>query len=286
MKRFLLQSLVFTFFTAICFIIFWLIVCSNRDKALKLPDNTNIVFFGNSHLECAVNDSIVKNSFNFARSGENMAYTYLKIKTLYKFNKQIDTIFISYDNLVMSDSTYIDNMASPYYYDQLKTTDILKILTNKECLYSFLSNIFHWKKFLYIIKKDIHDLSELGGYRHSTRNKFHEHLQFSNKRNVKIESYSDLNTYFLSQIIDFCNHENIKVIFLFTPQHYNYYCDKEYYKKFYTGNYSNINFYDFREMHLPDSCFGDLNHLNYKGAKVFSEFLEKEVLHKQNYPIK
>ena len=36
-------------------------------------------------------------------------------------------------------------------------------------------------------------------------------------------------------------------------------------------------------MELPDSCFGDLDHLNYKGAKVFSEYLEKEVLHKNYY---
>jgi hypothetical protein len=24
---------------------------------------------------------------------------------------------------------------------------------------------------------------------------------------------------------------------------------------------------------LPDSCFADINHLNYKGAKIFSEYL-------------
>ena len=48
-------------------------------------------------------------------------------------------------------------------------------------------------------------------------------------------------------------------------------------------NYSNIKFYDFKDMELPDSCFGDLDHLNYKGAKVFSEYLEKEILHKNNY---
>ena len=58
------------------------------------------------------------------------------------------------------------------------------------------------------------------------------------------------------------------------------------YERYYKQKYSHIKFYDFREMYLPDSCFGDLDHLNYKGAKVFSEFLEKEVLHKQNYPIK
>lgn len=55
------------------------------------------------------------------------------------------------------------------------------------------------------------------------------------------------------------------------------------YQKFYQENYSHIKFYDFRTLNLPDSCFRDLDHLNYKGAKIFSDFLEKEVLHKQNY---
>ena len=36
-------------------------------------------------------------------------------------------------------------------------------------------------------------------------------------------------------------------------------------------------------MKLDDSCFGDKNHLNYKGARIFSEYLETEVIHKKNY---
>ena len=73
------------------------------------------------------------------------------------------------------------------------------------------------------------------------------------------------------------------IILLATPQHHMSKIDTITYKQYHQQNYKDLKFYDFRSLQLHDSCFGDLNHLNYKGAKIFSYFLEKEVLHKNKY---
>ncbi|MEO9146704.1 MAG: hypothetical protein ABI237_14225 [Ginsengibacter sp.] len=41
--------------------------------------------------------------------------------------------------------------------------------------------------------------------------------------------------------------------------------------------FSNASFLDYSRMALPDSDFADLMHLNYRGAKTFSTYLNKVV---------
>lgn len=115
------------------------------------------------------------------------------------------------------------------------------------------------------------------------RNKLQEDIKRRSNKKIRKDRYDNLTIYFLNRIIEFCNENNITILFLYTPMHNKLIQNQKLYKQFYKENYNNIMFYDFRDMHFPDSCFGDLDHLNYKGAKVFSEYFEKEVLHKQNY---
>ena len=62
-----------------------MLICHTRMQTLKLPNNENIVFLGNSHIECDINDAIVANSFNFARSNDYLEQTYCKLKLLKKY---------------------------------------------------------------------------------------------------------------------------------------------------------------------------------------------------------
>jgi hypothetical protein len=34
---------------------------------------------------------------------------------------------------------------------------------------------------------------------------------------------------------------------------------------------------DYTTMYLPDSCYADIEHLNYRGAEVFSSYLKKHL---------
>lgn len=292
MKKFLLKSLIFLIVVVISFIVFWAIICSNRDKTLKLPNNENIVFLGNSHIECAVNDSILENSFNFARSSENMEYVYCKVKLLKQYNPQLDTVIIGYDNTLLTCPFYNSGLYSPYYYDTYTLSDFNALFKNSSFKYieSHLTHPFNWAKLINIIstfvKTDVnaHDLDELGGYLYLVRDKLEESIKRQDKKSTEIPQCDNNSKYFLNEIEKYCAKNNITLIFIHTPMHKALNWDKTFLKKFHKQNYSNIKFYDFKDMELPDSCFGDLDHLNYKGAKVFSEFLEKEIFHKNNYP--
>lgn len=292
MKKFILKSFVFCFVAIIGFFVFWVIICSNRHKTLKLPNNENIVFLGNSHVQYGINDCIVKNSFNFARSAENMEYVYCKAKLLKQYNPQLDTIVIGFDNTLLTHPFSKPGIYSPYYYDTYTLSDINALLKNSsfEYIQSHIAHPFDWIKLINIIatfvKSDVdaHNLEELGGYSFLYYDKLYESIKHQGEKSYEIPQSDDNSEYFLNEIVKFCTQNNITLIFIHTPMHKALNWDKTFLKKFHTENYSNIKFYDFRDMELSDSCFGDLDHLNYKGAKVFSEYLEKEVFHKNNYP--
>lgn len=280
--------------TMISFVVVWLIICSTRTQFFKLPHNKSIVLLGNSHIETGINDSILCNSFNFARSSDNLEQVYCKIKLLKRYNNQLDTVIIGYDNMIMKLdlSKPIQGVYSPYFYDTYTINDIQKIILSSSFSYvvSHFYYPLHCEKIgqalpaFYDSNTNVSNLLNLGRYEYLIRDKLDYHIKLTeNKRNYNSNSYDCLSKYFMEQIIDYCQDNHIYIIFICPPQHKKSPSDKTFYKEYYNKNYSHIKFYDFRDMHLPDSCFGDLDHLNYRGAKVFSEYLEKEVLHKQNY---
>ena len=296
MKKFILKSFVFCFVAIIGFFVFWAIICSNRHNTLKLPNNENIVFLGNSHIECAINDTILKNSFNFGRSEDKTEFIYSKVKLLKKYNPELDTIVIGYDNVLCyqsADSAFNSVLYSPYFFDTYNLATITNLITKSSFGYieSHITHPFNWFK-LYQFgestiksKSNITDLTNLGGYLYLTRDKLKEDIK--RRATIKIDknrSFDELSIYFLEETLKFCQENGMTVIFLCPPQHKKCFLDSTYYREYYFKNYNNIKYYDFKDMQLPDSCFGDLDHLNYKGAKVFSEYLEKEVFHKNNYP--
>ena len=295
MKKFIFKSTIFFIVAVISFVAFWSIICSNRDETMRLPENCYTVFVGNSHIECAINDTILKNCFNFGRSADKTEFIYSKVKLLKKYNPELDTIVIGYDNVLCyqsADSAFNSVLYSPYFFDTHNLSTITNLLTKSSFGYieSHITHPFDWFK-LYQFgestiksKTNITDMSNLGGYLYLIRDKLKEDIK---RRSIikmdKNRSFDELSIYFLDETLKFCQDNNMTVIFLCPPQHKRCFFDSTYYREYYTKNYSNIKFYDFKDMELPDSCFGDLDHLNYKGAKVFSEYLEKEILHKNNY---
>ncbi len=262
---------------------------------MALPDDTHIVFFGNSHVECAINDTILKNCFNFGRSGERMEFIYSKVKLVQKYNSDLDTIVIGYDNVLLSHSSTIgfnSVLYNPYFFDTFSSDNLAKMMAcgSFDYIESHIVHPFNWLKFTdnissYLGKKtDITNMNNLGGYLYLYRDKLEEDIIRRGDNKYITTEFDELSVYFLNQTIEFCKDKNISVIFLFPPQHGKCPLDSTYYSRFYKNNYQDIKFYDFKDLQLPDSCFGDLDHLNHKGAAVFSEYLEREVFHKQNYP--
>ena len=293
MKKFITNLFIFSFLTLCCFILFWKVICLAREQSLRFPNKENIVFLGNSHIECDINDSIIKNCVNFGRSNDYPEQIYCKLKLLKQSNPQLDTLIIGYDNVVMQQNLEeeISGTYSPYYYDQYTFDDINAIINNSSYDYvkSHFNHPFNIHKIgtalPYFIGKttNITKMKNLGRYEYLVRDKLNQHIEIEKNKTARQSSFDYLSKYFLNKTIDFCEMNNITIIFLSTPQHHQSKIDTITYRDYIHKNYSNTKFYDMRDFRLPDSCFGDLNHLNHKGSKIFSEYLEKEILHKNNY---
>jgi hypothetical protein len=46
---------------------------------------------------------------------------------------------------------------------------------------------------------------------------------------------------------------------------------------FYDTYLSGVKYLDYSAFPLPDSCYGDIGHLNYKGAQIFSKYLQENL---------
>ncbi len=105
------------------------------------------------------------------------------------------------------------------------------------------------------------------------------------QENVKISYY---NLKYLTKIITLCKNNNIRVILIRSPQHKKYsgYSNEIKYQEIRKQYFPSIEYIDFSKFPLKNSEFGDLEHLNYKGAAKFSnwfnELLRMNFLEKNN----
>ena len=297
MKRFLISFLVFILLVGS--IVFGLSALSDyaikqrENNLLKISENINKVFLGDSNIECAVNDSLIPNSINIAQSGEAYIYTYAKIKSLLEYNDQIKTVFVGFsfwdlikftEDRWMFSSEFVIEEITLYNYLLNYYDKFLLIKNNPEAyikgvLKSILSN-FH------VFVKSLHrgefngKLINFGGYVESGR----EILQEDIKKNTFKEQVFEeglIQIEYLRKISELCRQRSIKLVLLNTPKHIYYNSNiPEAIRQNWISvrkSFSRDSLLDFSTFSLPDSCFGDLTHINAKGAKIFSLYLNEKI---------
>ena len=293
MKRFLLKLIIFALIVILIFT--GLVLSSNsliskrRGQLLTLSDDIYYVFAGNSAVECAVNDTLVKHSINIAESGEAYLYSYAKIKALVETNKQLKAVFLGYsfadlllekeESWVFSDEFIIEKVQ--YYNYLLGPSERNLMFSNNPRAYfmGLLKSIFNNVSSALQAKhepKSPGQLIKFGGYKYLVRDKLQADpgLDLNNRGPVKRSTQQER---YLKMISEFCRLHSISLILFTTPKH-----------KSYNDNLNNANLQLWLDVRnsldadsllnlsrytLPDSCFGDLSHLNYMGANQFSRYL-------------
>jgi hypothetical protein len=302
MKRFLINLLLFLILT--CSTAIGLVLLSNFainqkvNQLLKINEKVNMIFAGESNIECAINDSLIANSINIAQSGEAYLYSYVKIKALLEHNSQISIIFIGFsfgdllkgaeERWLFSDEFIIEKNK---LYNYLLSSSEKSLLIKKNPIAYFeglLQSIFsNFQTFLksFSITKLNKRMINFGGYQYLVRDKLQE--------DIKIHSFSEylpekglFQEKYLKMISQLCQQKSIKLVLFQTPKH-----------KYYTMNIneeiknnwisvrnslSQDSLLDLSTFILPDSCYGDITHLNFKGAKIFSEYLNEKLNSNQN----
>lgn len=282
---------------AICI---WIVSQINDYK--HLADNKNILIIGDSNTQCALNDSILTNCKNFSRGGHSNFYTYIKLKELLNYNKNIDTVLLSFSphNVVseIERDWLFDrkNMQTimPYYISKMERPEFKCLIKNdpKNFIASFPNGCAQ------LILKHLKgiDLNERYGKFHAKKtNNLEEALR-------EMETFDTTNLSnqpalveisYIRKINNLCLENGIKLILINTPKieerlnHIEY--RVELYYKFYNSFLSDITLWDFSEMKMPRDEFYDTVHLNMKGANHFSTFLynaKTETINKYTYNLK
>lgn len=293
MKRFLLKLVIFAIIIILIFAGLILssgyLINSRKDQLLKLSDDITYIFAGNSAVECAVNDRLVKHSINIAESGEAYLYSYAKLKALAETNKHLKAVFLGYsfadlllekeESWVFSDEFIIEKVQ---HYNYLLGPSERKLLFSnnprayfKGLIKAVINNISSALK-ARSKSKSPGQLIDFGGYKYLIRDKLKDDPGVDlNTKGPVIKSFQQVR--YLNMISELCRQNSITLVLFTTPKH-----------KSYNENLDSTNLQlwldvrnsmaadsllDLSRYLLPDSCFGDMSHLNYKGAEQLSQYL-------------
>lgn len=308
MKRFIVKliSFILTFIILLAIGIYIGVESLNNSSYFKISDKTNYIVLGHSHPACAYNDSLITNLSNFGKAGEAYYYTYLKAKKIIPNNKQIKVVFIEFENAQIEkvmdswtwDKEHLNNSFVRYF--PLMTYSDFSFLFGKNpdgILYCPPKTIVDELGFnilsKFILKQNVESNSRFGGYSYLVRDKTDSLLKNMPVNNIKTlaktkHEISETNIKYLTKIIECCVSSNVKVFLIRSPVHAKYptLSNEKKFKELLATNFPKIEFLDFKDFPLKNYEFGDLGHLNYKGAKVYSVFfnnlLKMNLLNKNN----
>jgi hypothetical protein len=251
---------------------------------------TEILFSGHSHPECAFNDKLISKSLNVSKSGESYFYTYLKLRKILPNNKKIKVVYLEFgtNNIfqVMDNWTWGDKIIGqnyPRFHPLMTTQDELFLKKNqpqlsnllvpktfiKENVFTIVSKVF--------IRKGFRSNTRFGGFvplrRVKATQDMAEMAQIS-EDSLKISKGS---LTYLKKINRLCIQNGKKLILVRCPVHRDYTHPKqEVIFQEYRRNYlNNIPFLDYGNLIEADSLFSDKGHLNEKGADLFTQYFNK-----------
>lgn len=252
-----------------------------KTNLFKLNHENNLLVLGDSHSRYALNDNIVPHLTNLSNNADSYFYSFIKLKVLKESNSQIDTLFLSFsdhnvlksiENRWLLNEEHIKSRFS--IYAPILGLNDFKLILNKN---NVLSNFFSVYNFpVRIFNKGIR---AYGGYEDLKVQKLGKEIEiFRNSaiKKTKIE-YALIEIEYLQKIENFCELNHIHLILLNTPTHKVKHETSLDLETFRIQHIPSAEYWDFSKIEMPDSCFGDLVHLNEEGAKLFSYFFLQRV---------
>ncbi|HEV3223197.1 MAG TPA: hypothetical protein VGZ90_09975 [Puia sp.] len=290
MKLFIRNLMLFTITCLIAFAVLVTIekTILNNMGQFKLSMGVKYIFMGHSHPQMDYNDKLIDSSVNLASSGEAYFYTYIKLKKILESNSDKKIVFVEFsnNNIISQMNKWIWN--DIYIYDRYRLYWSYTPNTERKLLYtknpeaSILCDIKSVVTNVYYIfsLKNIAKDERMGGYLHLERDKTDSLLQASliYARNKRPDmSISPVNLMYLRKIIQICKDNGTKVILIRSPLHpvYDEFKNESRYEEVLNSQFNDVEFLDLKNFPMINSDYGDLEHLNYRGAKKYSLFFNK-----------
>lgn len=261
-------------------------------------EGIDTIFFGDSHPARSINPFYIEKSFNYSSLGETYEQTYYKIRQIVNNNPNINNFVIPID--IHSFSNYRKN---PYYnikywskfidYNELSflsekskfeilLLDNLPVIGDGIEILRYFINKNKQAEIFYGWQKEISDFSLNENGLKSAINRIDR--QIPNYPLIKdgklIKSFY--------KILDLLKKEGKKIILIKYPLTDEYLTAtnkkeinlEKFYSEFYniSSNNDNVYLFDYQKRYSEKSfLFSDSDHLNYKGAEIFSKEINYEI---------
>lgn len=281
-NRFLLRILAFMAVLALLVFCVWKAVTWTRDDLCHRPEATTLIL-GNSRVQYGFDDSFMPGAWNSAVNADNYNVIFWRLKMLHQRNPQLQRVMVICDQTqVYNYFKNIPDKVHPYYWDVMQFEDWCGLVAHDN---GILLNPLHYLKILYPLKSLISPIAYqelgIGGYTRLERDKLSEDQALNEadaprKATPQIHAY---NVSYLRKIYDYCLGQHLELIFFNMPSYPTQAVieGNKYLHQFVEENYPDVPFYDYELMQLPDSCYGDVSHLNYRGARIVSEKIAEDV---------
>jgi hypothetical protein len=283
----------FTFFLILCLFLWLATMVSNQIYKLSLPTNTeiSILVLGDSHAQSGINiDEKVANSLNLAASAESFYFCHQKLQYFIAKKVKVERVILAVGPHSISKS-----LDSKWLFDELNFIEKIRgywPLINISSISEYVTNVSFSKRVYFelvpeLLYQTFYTIERfvllgkspfIGGYTESENNiKIKLGLEGTDSLNMKLISkdttISELQLYYLNQIVYLCNKENVKLILLNTPLFNGAKLENLQKVK---GEYKVLDYGDLFKNNT--SLFADFVHLNRYGAEIFSDTLVNKLI--------
>jgi hypothetical protein len=288
MKKFIFKLLFFIIPILLVLVIvrYYIIYLKENTQRYKLSSSIENLIIGHSQPECALNDSLIENSKNMSQGGESYLFTYVKLKKILEINPTIKNVYLSFSNnqvsSLMDDWTFGDESLKAKYnsyhfamdkkekellfkknWQAILQSEFTIIRNNSVDLVKYKGKLnpkIYWGEYLYL-KRDKTDSL--------LKSNYIENLKKNRKSKI-----SDINIHYLKKIVDLCKLKKVHIFLFRTPIHnaLKSTFDELKFQSIRKQYFSNIKYIDNIDFQISNEEFGDLEHLNYRGAKKYSIF--------------
>jgi hypothetical protein len=248
----------------------------------------NILILGDSHTEAALDDKILQRSENVSQSASICLFSYCKLKRFLESNPQIDTVLLSFWYGPLTNKGY-DRWLSGFTAAKIGSHFTLlgrdEHILYRSLLSQSLPKTFSIRFFVkhVLLRKNVtyKDLGigkyhALNGYKLLKDIEKHEAGLKAKTSNETDDDWNLCQKEYLLKIANLCKQKDVCLILIATPVYRpDRYDNLERLYDYRQKYLPEACFLDYSNFSLPDSCYKDITHLNYRGAEIFSRYLQE-----------
>jgi len=292
MKKFIYKIVNYCFIVIIIFSSSYYVFQSfNNNLIQNLITDEEVLIMGDSHTKCAIIPEMFPKTINISVEAEPYFFTYLKLKKVIKYSKSTKTVFLGFGHHNLS--TYYErkqkqrtttNNYNLNLFDS--TADFIKYCDNNpiniitNAYYSITGVIYQLPKLITQTNESLNDISSWGGFYQSSKSIINDSNTVANAIDWYFldEKFSVTQLSYLEKIIHLCVNNNINVVLVNTPVHKSYKMriPIDFNNKFIKicKTLKNVTFINANNINYEDNFYGDGDHLNEKGAYVFTKYIK------------